>query len=89
MKNKNVLFILWGITTIATAITFNFKGIQQESFSSLLMSAVSIAIFGFLIGILFSLKKKGEEHTKNIALVATIFNILMIIGTISKNIAGK
>lgn len=89
MKNKKTLFIFWGITTIATAIAFNFRNISQESVSSLLVSAVSIAIFGFIIGALFSLKKKGEEHIKNVALVASIFNILMIIGTIGKNISGK
>lgn len=40
-----------------------------------------VAIISLVIGFFFSLRKKGQEHTKHILFVASIFNILMIIGS--------
>jgi len=86
MKKISKEQLIWaGSAVVATFVSdghwprldlmFNF-----EYLSDIFWVFVSIAVVGFVIGLFFSIKKKGEEHIKNIILVATIINILVIIG---------
>lgn len=80
MKNKKVA-IIWIITVILVAITFNIKTIAEDGLLDIFVSLFTIAFISIIVGLLFSFTKTGEDRTKNIFLVASIFNFLMTIGS--------
>lgn len=81
--NKVTIFIPWFISVIILATTFNAEIIGKNGFYlETLQSMLWVSLFSIIIGALFSTKKKGDQHIISCLGVASIFNALLIIGSL-------